>query len=30
MHTLGPISALTAGSVANSKQISIVGGGIKD
>jgi hypothetical protein len=24
------ISALTAGSVANSKRISIVGGGIKD
>jgi hypothetical protein len=30
MHAMSAISALTAGSVANLKHISIVGGGIKD
>ncbi len=30
MHTTSAISTLTAGSVANLKQISIDGGGIKD
>jgi hypothetical protein len=30
MHTTSAISALTAGSVAYEKQISIIGGGIKD
>ena len=30
MHAMSAISALTAGSVANSKHISIVGGRIKD
>jgi hypothetical protein len=30
MHAMSAMSALTAGSVANSKHISIVGGGVKD